>query len=90
MTSLRSGSRSRSTSPSHSVQTSVIQSTKNFSQQLHHNGASATVSSSTSDVQIESDGDVEMNGSTPQNGSHTTDPSEVKDESLHEMGIYSF
>jgi len=87
MTSLRSGSRSRSTSPSHSVQTSVIQSTKNFSQQLHHNGASATVSSSTSDVQIESDGDVEMNGSTPQNGSHTTDPSEVKDESLHEMDV---
>ncbi len=89
--SLRSRSRSRSSSPGHSsVQTSVIQSTKAFSQ--HLNGSSATGASS--DMQEETDNDVEMNGAS-QNGSHAdtgetlVDPG-VKEDSILEMGIYLY
>lgn len=88
--SLRSRSRSRSSSPGHSsVQTSVIQSTKAFSQ--HLNGSSVAAPSS-SDMQEETDEDVEMNGAS-QNGSHavtgeTSTYSGVKNDGFLEMGIW--
>ncbi|XP_057372379.1 ran-binding protein 9-like [Daphnia carinata] len=87
--SLRSRSRSRSSSPGHSsVQTSVIQSTKAFSQHLNGSSAAAPLSS---DMKEETDEDVEMNGAS-QNGSHavtgeTSTYSGVKNESLLEMEV---
>lgn len=101
--SLRSRSRSRSSSPGHSaVQMSVIQSTKSFSQQQQHlNGGASSSSSvavastsitSSADVLQEMDGDVEMNGSN-HNGSNHQSSSEPlaepnnKDDSLLDMDV---
>lgn len=94
--SLRSRSRSRSSSPGHSgsVQTSVIQSTKAFSQQQHVNGSGASSAvASDGALEGEPDGDVEMQNGSAQNGSSHLIPTHEgsvdnlgKDDSLLDMG----